>query len=338
MINFKNDYSDIAHEKLIALLIQSQKEANIGYGEDTHTKNAMKRIQSQFDHEVHVSFMVGGTITNKTVISHLLKPYEAVISASTGHIELHETGAIEQTGHKIITIPSMDGKISATDVLNVLENHTDYHMVKPKLVYISNATETGLIYKKQELIELYGVCQSHDLILFIDGARLGVALSSVETDLTLNDISKYSDIFYIGGTKNGALIGEAIVTKHAKYHELLKYSIKQNGGLLSKGFLIAIQFEGLFTNDLFFEIARHANQSAQCLIKGLNELGVEFNSTPTNQQFLILTNDIVNTLSTSYQFEVWHDLNTKKMIRLVTTYRTTEKEIEHFLTNLKTLL
>ena len=338
MINFRNDYNDIAHEAILDLLLEVKDQSNIGYGEDVITDKAKQLLQTHFDHKIYTSFMVGGTITNKTVISHLLKPYEAVISASTGHIDVHETGAIEQTGHKIITIDSVDGKINASDVKITLEQFQDFHRVIPKMIYLSNATETGLIYNKSELIELYTVAKQNDLILFIDGARLGVALTSKESDLTLNEISLYSDIFYIGGTKNGAMLGEAIITKHEAMHNNLTYSIKQNGGLLAKGFILGIQFQALFTNNLFFEIASKANQNANLLVEGLKQLRIDFKPTPTNQQFLRLKKSIVDSLKKNYQFEIWADHDAEQTIRLVTTYRRNEAEIQSFLRDLSKLI
>lgn len=338
MINFKNDYNDVAHEAIIDLLVKYKDNNYIGYSEDTLSALAIKKIKTYFDHQVHVHFMVGGTITNKTVIAHLLKPYEAVISASTGHIDVHETGAIEQTGHKIITIFSEDGKISAQQIKNTLKEYNDFHRVIPKMIYISNATETGLIYQKDELKAIYEVAQENNLYLFIDGARLGVALTAETSDLTLNDISLYSDVFYIGGTKNGAMLGEAILTKHEDIFKNLKYSIKQNGGLLAKGFLIGLQFDALFTNDLFFNIARAANDRALELGTGLKTLLPSFKLTPTNQQFLSLSNDVINALKVKYQFEIWEEKDSESVIRLVTTYRRTSEEIKEFLTDLKAIL
>lgn len=335
MIHFRNDYNDIAHPKLLSMLKSLESEAHLGYGMDLHSTRAKQLIQKEIKQPVFIHLMTGGTSTNKIVISHILKPFEAVISASTGHIEVHETGAIEQTGHKIITIPTKLGKLSAKQIEETYLRFTDEHMVKPKMVYLSNATETGMIYLKSELKEIYDTCSRLGLYLFIDGARLGVALTSDENDLTLDDIATYSDIFYIGGTKNGALLGEAVVTKHAIFDESFRYSMKQQGGLLAKGFLIGMQFEGLFQDGLFYHIGKHANHMAKYLVSRLKELGLNFEKTPTNQQFITLPSEVVNILSLKYTFEIWQDFGHSKMIRLVTTYRTTEIEIDSIISDLK---
>lgn len=335
MIHFRNDYNDIAHPKLIERLVTYQNEAHLGYGMDLHSKHAKDVIQKHIKTPVYVHFMSGGTSTNKIVISHLLKPFEAVISAATGHIEVHETGAIEQTGHKIISLPTHDGKIDAQQIDEAYQTFTDEHMVKPKMVYISQATETGLIYSKKELQAIYEVCQKLNMYLFVDGARLGVALTSKENDLTLDDMVNLTDIFYIGGTKNGALLGEAVITKHAFMDDYFRYSMKQQGGLLAKSFLVGMQFEGLFENDLFYEIGRHANQMSSYLISQLKSIGLQFNETPTNQQFITLKKEKIEQLKKTYTFEIWQDLKDKQMIRLVTTYRTTKEDIDQLILDLK---
>lgn len=335
MIHFRNDYNDLAHPKLLESMMTYQKEAHLGYGMDFHCEKARQKIQERIEKPVFIHFMSGGTSTNKIVISHLLKPYEAVISADTGHIEVHETGAIESTGHKIITVPNKEGKLTPYDIERTYASFTDEHMVKPKLVYLSNATETGHIYAKHELKAIYETCQKLGLYLFVDGARLGVALTADGQDLTLNDMVEFSDIFYIGGTKNGALLGEAVVTKHAYFDDYFRYSMKQSGGLLAKGFLVGMQFERLFEDDLFFEIARHANHMSKYLIKRLKELNLPFDETPTNQQFITLPHDVIKRLSPSYTFETWKTFEHSKMIRLVTTYRTTKEEIDQLINDLK---
>lgn len=335
MIHFRNDYNDIAHPKLIERLVASQNEAHLGYGMDLHSTHAKKIIQKHIQTPVFIHFMSGGTSTNKIVISHLLKPFEAVISANTGHIEVHETGAIEQTGHKIISLPTKDGKLSCDQIDEAYQTFTDEHMVKPKMVYLSQATETGLVYSKQELTSIYELCQKRNMYLFVDGARLGVALTSQVNDLTLDDMVNLTDIFYIGGTKNGALLGEAVITKHQVIDDYFRYSMKQQGGLLAKSFLVGMQFEGLFEHDLFYEIGRHANQMSAYLIQQLKSIGLQFNETPTNQQFITLRKDQVEQLKKTYTFEIWQDLKDKQMIRLVTTYRTTKEEIDKLILDLK---
>lgn len=334
MINFRNDYSDIAHPAILEKLMTLKDEKNIGYGLDQHVIKAKSLIQKHFSSEVDIHLMGGGTITNKTVISHLLRPYEAVISADTGHIFVHETGAIEQTGHKIIAVKTESGKLTVELIDQVIKSHTDEHMVKPKMVYISNSTETGFIYSKTELMQLYKYTQANHLYLFVDGARLGVALTSKDNDLTLDFIRECSDCFYIGGTKNGALLGEALVIKDKTLSENFRYSVKQNGGLLAKGFLVGIQFECLFTDNLFFDIGYQANHASNLLKEKLVNAGIDFTPTPTNQQFIKLDNRVVDLLSQSYLFEIWTDYGDTKMIRLVTTYQTTETEINQFISDL----
>ena len=338
MINFRNDYSDIAHPVILEKLMTLKHEKNIGYGLDKHSEQAKVLIQNHFSSAVDIHLMGGGTITNKTVISHLLRPYEAVIAADTGHIFVHETGAIEQTGHKIIAVDAPYGKLSIDLVDQVIKSHTDEHMVKPKMVYISNSTETGFIYTKTELMDLYKYTQKQGLYLFVDGARLGVALTAKENDLTLDFVRECSDCFYIGGTKNGALLGEALIIKDKALSEYFRYSVKQNGGLLAKGFLVGIQFECLFTDNLFFEIGYLANHASTLLKEKLEGLNIGFKPTPTNQQFITLDNRVVETLSKNYLFEIWTDLGKQKTIRLVTTYQTTAAEIHQFIQDLSDLL
>lgn len=341
MYSFRNDYSEIAHEKILAALAKYADEQNVGYGLDSHSANARKLIRKYIDHDIDVDvrFLVGGTSCNKIVISHILRPYEAVISATTGHINVHETGAIEATGHKVITVPSHDGKLLPADIVNVCKEHIDEHMVIPKMVYISNATETGSIYTKAELMAIAKVCQAHQLILYIDGARLGVALMAEGNDLTINDIAQIADLFYIGGTKNGALFGEALIIVNDDLKDNFRHSIKQNGGMLAKGFITGIQFETLFTDELFFKLAKHANDMAKILKQGLQALNVELtSSSPTNQQFINLPNNVITSLNKNYDFEMWSRGNTNSVIRLVTSWATTEAAITTFLKDLKQLL
>jgi threonine aldolase len=338
MIHFRNDYSDIAHPSILQRLIDLQHETHLGYGMDSHVEHAKTCIKKAIGIDRYIHLMTGGTSANKTVIAHLLKPYEAVISAHTGHIEVHETGAIEATGHKIISIPTEDGKLTPLMIQNIYQRHSDEHMVKPKMVYISNATETGQIYTKQELKSLFEMCQLLGLYLYLDGARLGVALTSKPNDLTLHDIALYTDLFYIGGTKNGALLGEAVVMKDPKMDEFFRYSIKQQGGLLAKGFVAGIQFEVLFEHQLFFDIGQQANKMAEILVNELHGLGLDFQATPTNQQFITPPSHVVDELMKDYTFEIWQDHGHKRTIRLVTTYRTTHEEIKHLIRDIKRLM
>lgn len=331
--SFKNDYSEGAHPAILQKLVETNLTQTVGYGEDEFCDEARELIKKQLKKEAEIHFVSGGTQANLIVISSILKPYESVIAAETGHIAVHETGAIEATGHKINTIATSDGKISATQIEKVLKLHTDEHMVKPKMVYISNSTEVGSVYTKAELKSIYNFCQENNLILFVDGARLGSALTSSKCDLTLEDMANLCDVFYIGGTKNGALIGEAIVFNKLDLNENFRFHIKQKGGMLAKGRLIGIQFSELFRNDLFFEIGKHANKMAEKLAKNISNKGFEFLTEPSsNQIFPIFPNELIVKLQHDFEFFVWEKIDEEKSaIRLVTSWATPEKKVENFI-------
>lgn len=337
MISFKNDYSEIGHPNIIQLLQHYSQTQFNGYGLDDLTLKVQTQLKQVLNADVDIHLMGGGTITNKVFISHVLKPYEAVISADTGHIFVHETGAIESTGHQIILIPNEAGKLTPTSIDRVYQTYTDEHRVIPKLVYISNATETGTFYTLEELKALHAYCQAKNLYLFIDGARLGVALAA--SNLSLESLCRYSDAFYIGGTKNGAMLGEALVIKHPDLKPFFRYSIKQSGGLLAKGFVTAIQFEALFTNNLFLRLGQHANELSQMLTHKLLSLGI----TPvypvmTNQVFITLPKTTVSALLKHYAFEIWTEFETTQTIRLVTSWFTQPTMVDQFITDLNTLI
>lgn len=336
MYSFKNDYSELAHENILQLMNEYLSEQHLGYGLDSHSEKAKQLIKKYIERDVEIHFLIGGTSCNKIVISHALRPFEAVISVDTGHINVHEAGAIEASGHKIITVSGVDGKITVAAIKSVLKSHQGEHMVIPKMVYISNSTEIGTIYSKAELSEIYSFCQDNDLLLYIDGARLGVALTCEENDLTLNDISNLCDCFYLGGTKNGALLGEALIVCNLSLNEGLRNSIKLNGGMLAKGFLIGMQFEALFTDELFFNLGKIANRNAKILADGLKHLGVEFAyPSPTNQQFVRLDNQTIAKLKEAFAFEIWESGEEKSIIRLVTSWATTPEAIKEFINFLK---
>ena len=338
MFKFKNDYNCLCHENILIALTKCVDEINEVYGNDKHCENAKNIIKNLLNNDsVDVHFLVGGTLVNKTVISHTLRPYEAVISATTGHINVHETGAIEAMGHKVLTIPSYDGKIKIEDIEKCINTHTDEHMVLPKMVYISNSTETGSVYTREELKELYEYCRSKGLYLFVDGARLGCALA---TDLiSLDDLAKYSDVFYIGGAKNGALLGEAIVIVNDELKPLFRYSIKQNGGMYSKGYVAGIQFEELFKDGLYLQLAKASNSTAMYLYNELIKLGIKFQSPCiTNQIFPIFSNEIYLKLKDIAMFEMWEDLCDEKVVRFVCSFKTTYEEINEFIKELKQIL
>ena len=337
MFNFKNDYSKIAHKNILEAMLKYSDEANVGYGLDGHSQNAAKLIKNHLNCDADVHFLVGGTSANKVVIAHVLRPYEAAISVETGHICVHETGAIEATGHKIITVSGNDGKITPQEIENVVLTHTDEHMVLPRLVYITQATEIGTLYTKAELIDIYKMCKKHNLYLFLDGARLAVALD--KSDITLADLALYTDVFYIGGTKNGALLGEAVVITNEDIKKSFRYSIKQNGGMYAKGFIAGIQFEELFKENLYFELGHNSNQMAEELANGLLSRGLKLEYKPvTNQLFVCVSNELYDKLKEFVSFELWCDKQTEKVIRLVTNYSTTINEVNEFLKELDNIL
>ena len=342
MIRFACDYLEGTHQKILERLIETNMKQTCGYGLDPHCDRARTLIKEACECKTaDVHFLVGGTQTNTTVISSILRPYQGVISAHTGHINVHETGAIEATGHKVLSIFSETGKLSATQVeqmyLDHYNNGSAEHMVQPGMVYISNPTENGTIYYKEELEKLSSICKKYNLPLFLDGARLGYGLCAPDNDLTLADIARLCDIFYIGGTKVGALFGEAVVITNDTLKKDFRYFIKQNGGMLAKGRLLGIQFETLFEDGLYFEISKHAIDLAmkvkECLEK--NEYDVLIPST-TNQQFPILEDSMLETLSEKYAFEYWERKDeTHSVIRICTSWATKEENIDELLKDLQ---
>jgi len=337
--NFKDDYSEGCHPAILQKLSETNLKQQNGYGADDYTKQAKLLIQKKIkNHNADIYFVTGGTQANLIIISSILRPHQSVISASSGHINVHEAGSIEAIGHKINAIESPDGKIRIQDIQKVLDEHlTVPHMVKPKLVYISNSTELGTIYKKQELEELYNYCKVKNLYLFLDGARLGSALSTIENDLSLSDVSNLTDIFYIGGTKNGALIGEAIVIKNKILKEDFDFHLKQKGALLSKGRLLGIQFLILFQDDLYLKLAKHANLMSLKIVKAIQQKGYSFLIKPvSNQIFPILPNDLIETLSKKYSFYIWKKIDDENSaIRIITSWATDENIVNKFISKIK---
>ncbi|MFC4801414.1 threonine aldolase family protein [Neobacillus sp. GCM10023253] len=341
MYSFKNDYSEGAHPRILNALMESNFEQEDGYGEDRYTSEAIKLIKEKLEHtDVDIHLLAGGTQTNLTAISAFLRPHEAAMAASSGHILGHETGAIEATGHKVISIETKDGKLNPSHLQAVLDGHPDEHMVKPKLVYISNSTEIGTIYKKNELAALKDFCDENNLILYMDGARLGSALCSSENDLQLSDLPALVDAFYIGGTKNGALIGEALVICRDSLKEDFRYHIKQKGGLLAKGRLLGIQFLELFRDNLFFDLAGHANRMADLLKVELSGANIQFlTDSPSNQIFPILPNTVISELEKKYAFHIWEKVDSDQSgIRLVASWATKEDKVAAFIDDLKKAL
>ncbi|HHV64596.1 MAG TPA: low specificity L-threonine aldolase [Peptococcaceae bacterium] len=334
MYSFKNDYSEGAHPRILEALLQTNQEQEEGYGEDCYSKQAVALLKKRLGREdLAIHFLCGGTQTNLTAISAFLRPHEAALAAESGHILVHETGAIEATGHKIISLPSRDGKVKLDRLEAALEAHTDEHMVKPKLVFISNTTEIGTVYTKKELTALRDFCREHGLLLYLDGARLGSALCSEENDLELSDLPELLDAFYIGGTKNGALIGEALVICNDSLKEDFRFHMKQKGALLAKGRLLGLQFLELFKDNLYFELAAHANRMANMLAEGISKAGYSFFShSPSNQIFPILPNSLIARLEKKYLFFVWEKIDEEhSAIRLVTSWATKEQAVEDFI-------
>lgn len=341
MYSFKNDYSEGAHPRILNALVESNFEQEEGYGEDCYTRKAVELLKERMGRtDVEIHLLSGGTQTNLTALAAFLRPHEAAIAASTGHILGHETGAIEATGHKIISIEVKDGKLTPSHLMAVLEGHPDEHMVKPKLVYISNSTEIGSIYKKNELVPLREFCDENNLILFMDGARLGSALCSAENDLELSDLPELLDAFYIGGTKNGALLGEALVICRNSLKKDFRYHLKQRGALLAKGRLLGIQFLELFRDNLFFELANHANKMAEMLRAEISKANIAFlTQSPSNQIFPILPNTVITKLQRNYAFHNWEKVDADhSAIRLVTSWATKEDEVEAFIEDLKKVI
>ena len=347
MIHFESDYLEGAHEKILARLAETNLEQTVGYGEDAHCARAGALIaEAVGDPDAYVQFLVGGTQTNLIVLSALLRPWEGVLCADTGHINCHETGAIEAAGHKVLALPGTNGKITAAQVEAAVRTYeadpTQEHIVKPAAVYISFPTELGSLYSKAELFELHEICRAAGIPLFIDGARLGYGLAAEGCDVTLEDIYRLSDVFYIGGTKVGALFGEAVVfhpeTPHAGFRNLMK----QRGGMLAKGRLLGIQFEVLFEGGkdrLYDRIAAHADRLALKLRDGLLALGVPFSAeSPTNQQFPILRNEILDVLSKKYGIQLMGPRGeTETPVRFCTSWATKEEHVDALLADMKAL-
>jgi len=337
--NFLSDYNEGCHPTILKALERTNLEPQLGYGEDKYSLEAKELLKKKMKNpDAAIYFISGGTQVNLIVASSILKPYESVITASNSHIVHNEAGAIEMTGHKVHTINTNTGKITKDDIKEVLNNHVSYpHMVKPKVVYISNATELGTIYNKQELKLLYSFCKEHGLYLFLDGARIGNALSNSKSMLTLQVVSNYTDIFYIGGTKNGALLGEAIVINNNELKEDFLINIKQRGALLAKGRLLGIQFIELFKDDLYYDLAKHANRMSHKIYEALKTLDYLFlTDSKTNLLFPVLPIKLIEQLEKKYSFYRWKIIDKEYVaIRLVTSWATEEKSVDALLNDIQ---
>ena len=333
--SFLDDYSEGCHPKILQAMTEANMSQQTAYGNDEYSERARNLIRQHLgNNETAVYFVAGGTLANIIIMSSALRSHEAIISAETGHIAMRETGAIEATGHKIISVPSADGKLTAASVEAAVANNAHFpHMAKPRLVYISNATEAGTVYTKAELQALSKTCNANNLLLMMDGARLGTALTANINDTSLQDIVELTDIFWIGGTKAGALIGEAIVIPNPVLAEDFEFHIKQRGALLAKGRLLGQQFAELFDQDLFFDLCKYSNAMAQKISTAVIDNGHRLAAdTESNQIFPILPNVMIDKLEEHYAFYRWEKFDDEhSVIRLVTSWATEETQIDAFI-------
>ncbi len=335
MIHFDTDYMEGAHPEIMRRLVETNLDQTTGYGTDPYTAKAKELIRKACGKpDAAVYFLVGGTQTNATVIDALLDKFEGVLAAETAHINVHEAGAIEASGHKVLTLPQHDGKVNKDDVEKYItdfyRDDTYEHMVAPGMLYISHPTEFGTLYTLEELKGLKAVCQKAGIPLYMDGARLGYGLATDSTNVTLKDIAEICDVFYIGGTKVGALFGEAVVAADPNTLPHFFPIVKQHGALLAKGRLLGVQFEALFTNNMYLEIGRHAVRLAMKLKKAFLEKGYKIHiDSPTNQQFVCMPNTVIDRLSKYASFELWGPRGeTETVVRFVTDWATSEKDVD----------
>ena len=335
MIYFNSDYLEGAHSAIMERMMETNMMQTVGYSCDEICDSARAKVRAACNApEADVHFLVGGTQTNTTVIAALLRPWQGVVSAVSGHINCHETGAIESTGHKVIALPTPDGKLTAKQVKDYVEwqknDESEEHIVQPGMVYISHPTETGMLYSKAELTEIFHTCREYGLPLYIDGARLGYGLTADGNDLSLPEIAQLCDVFYIGGTKVGALFGEAVVIMNEKYKKDFRFMIKQRGGMLAKGRLLGIQFDTLFTDDLYTKIARNANDMAYQIrdIFVSNGYPLLFDS-PTNQQYPIISDEELAILGKNFGYEYWERVDeTHSGVRFCGSWATTQEQVD----------
>ncbi len=335
---FLNDYNDIACDRVLEALRNEKINGHIGYGVDEISKEAAEFIKRDIKcKDVEIHFVHGGTMANILILSHRINTYEGIISVHSGHIEGHETGSIEATGHKIHTIYSEDGKLSGEKLKEALEEFGEEYMVVPRMVYISNTTELGTVYNLDEVREIYRVCKENGLYLYIDGARMAVALAA--SSINPEVLPEICDAFTLGGTKNGAMYGEALVIVNDELKKDFRFYLKQRGAMLAKGFALGIQFRELFRDGLYYENGRVAYEMGSILAKGLREIGVEFAYPPeSNQVFILLSKDKVEKLRENNAFEITGRMGEKLVVRFVTNYRTTEDEVKNLMEDLKCLM
>lgn len=338
IISFKDDYSEGAHPRILEALQRSNNDQQEGYGLDEYSREAVKLIREAIGlSTADIHFTTGGTQTNLLVLSAILKPYESVIAPASAHIAVHETGAIEASGHKIHALSTADGKLNAAMIQTIVEEHVDEHMVVPRAVFISQPTEYGSLYTRAELRNLSTFCWEKGLYLYLDGARLAMALTAQENDLPLSDLAQWVDVFYIGGTKNGGLMGEALVFSNASLSVNFRYHMKQKGALIAKGRVLGVQFAEMFRDNLYLDLGKIANDRATALASGIRKAGYEFWITPaTNQIFPILPTALVQKLKQKYDFYEWTTLEENQtVIRLVTSWATPESAVEDYLLDLQ---
>jgi len=337
--SFRNDYSELVHPLILDALKNAGTVQLDGYGLDVFCRDAAELIKEKFKAPgADVHFVSGGTLTNLLVISSALRPHESVIAAQTGHIFVHETGAIEATGHKVCTRVGYDGKLAVSDIESVLDEHEDEHMVKPRLVYISQSTEGGTVYNKAELTAISEFCRSNELYLYVDGARFGAALNSASCDLDYADFARLVDAVFVGGTKNGALFGEAVVIFNDALKPDFRYLMKQRGALLAKSSAMGVQFKTLFSDGLYDKLARHSNETASYLASGIQKLGYKLLfEAQTNFVVPVLPTDISQKLSELYGFYEWAKVESDVAVRLVMSWATDKSAVDEFLADLKGL-
>ena len=344
MISFESDYNNGAHPKVLQHIIDTNNTNSKSYGYDDWSENAKKKIKQACNcPEADIYFLPGGTQTNATVIDAILASYEGVIAAETAHINVHESGAIEAYGHKILTLPSHDGKILAEELESFLKvfhaDPTCEHMVYPGMVYITFPSELGTLYTKKEIGDIYTICQNYNIPLYIDGARLGYGLMANGCDITLEWLCKHCDVFYIGGTKVGALCGEAVVFTHKNTPRHFFTIIKRHGALLAKSRLAGVQFEALFTDNLYLNISKHAIEMAMLLRDIFINAGFIVSDSPTNQQFVVLKNTQVEKLQDLIAFETWEKIdNENTLCRFVTSWATTHEDLHALSDALNTII
>ena len=341
MLSFQNDYQEGAHEKILKRLMETNLEPQSGYGSDSYTESAKEKIRKVCEcPQADVWFLTGGTQTNQNVIDAMLQPYEGVVAASTGHVSVHEAGAIEFTGHKVLTIPQHEGKIYAEELESYLRGFwedTDHeHMVFPGMVYLSWPTELGTLYTRAELGEIHKVCRQYKIPLYLDGARMGYGLASRGSGMTLADLAASCDVFYIGGTKVGALFGEAVVFPRHNAPGRFMTAVKQRGALLAKGWLLGVQFDALFTDGLYQKLGKNAIETAERLREGFQEKGFSFYlDTPTNQIFLVVDRAQREDLARKAAFSFWEQLDEERtVIRFVTSWATRMEDVEELIRRL----